>query len=178
MKLRQKPLAPKKTGTAVAGPHKYQATHSTLDPLFEGDIDYLIRTIRIREVRAIEVLLSPLNLQVSAWYPLAVLRVLDGMSQRELGNRLDLKDAAIGKAIDAMEKVGLVQRMADQNDRRKALVYLTDAGKTLAKKVATRRQQFLKALVEGFSQEEVSQFSKLLERCYANIDKFVEKQSK
>src|SRR3546814_10744095 len=91
------------------------------------------------------------------------------MSQRELGNRLDLKDAAIGKAIDAMEKVGVLERRADSQDRRKALVYLTKSGKLLAKKVATRRQKFLDALVDGFSEQEVGQFTGFLERCYINI---------
>lgn len=177
MKPKKKRSAPNQ-GTAVAGPHKYQATHSALEPLFAGDIDYLIRTIRIREVRAIEVMLSPLDLLLSAWYPLAVLRAQDGMSQRELGNRLDLKDAAIGKAIDAMEKSGVVERRADSTDRRKALVYLTKSGKQLAEKVASRRQQFLQALVEGFSEQEVKQFTKFLDRCYANIDGFVESQTK
>ncbi|HMO74352.1 MAG TPA: MarR family transcriptional regulator [Sphingopyxis sp.] len=146
--------------------------------MFKGDIDYLVRTIRIREVRAIEIMLAPLDLAVSAWYPLAVLRAQDGMSQRELGHRLDLKDAAIGKAIDAMERAGVLERRADSTDRRKALVYLTRSGKSLAKKVAARRQKFLDALVDGFSEQEVVQFTSLLERCYANIDGFVEEQGK
>jgi DNA-binding MarR family transcriptional regulator len=165
------------TGTSVSGPHKFHSTHSALEPLFKGDIDYLVRTIRIREVRAIEIMLSQLGLAVSAWYPLAVLRAQDGMSQRELGHRLDLKDAAIGKAIDAMERVGVLERRADSQDRRKALVYLTKSGKLLAKKVATRRQKFLDALVDGFSEQEVGQFTGFLERCYINIDGFVDEQS-
>lgn len=165
------------TGTSISGPHKFQATHSALEPLFKGDIDYLVRTIRIREVRAIEIMLAQLGLAVSAWYPLAVLRAQDGMSQRELGNRLDLKDAAIGKAIDAMERAGVLERRADSQDRRKALVYLTKSGKLLAKKVATRRQKFLDALVNGFSEQEVGQFTGFLERCYVNIDNFIDEQS-
>jgi len=164
-------------GTSVSGPHRFQATRAALDPLFRGDVDYLVRTIRIREVRAIEMMLSELDLAVSAWYPLAVLRAQDGMSQRELGLRLDLKDAAIGKAIDVMEKAGVLERRADSQDRRKALVYLTKSGKALAKKVAARRQKFLTALVEGFSEQEVEQFTGLLERCYVNIDRFVEEQA-
>jgi DNA-binding MarR family transcriptional regulator len=167
-----------KLGTDLAGPHKYQATHPSLDPLFEGEIDYLVRMVRIREVRAVEVMLDPLGLTLSAWYPLAVLRVLDGMSQRELGNRLDLKDAAIGKAIDAMEEAGVVQRKADPNDRRKGLVCLTKSGKLLAEEVAAKRRQFLQAVVQGFSDKDVQQFSKFLERSYMNIDKFIDTQSK
>ncbi len=81
-----------------------------LDPLFSDEVDYLIRMIRMREIYAIELMLEPMGLGLSAWYPLAVLNVEDGMSQRELGLRLNRKDAAIGKAFDALEKVGLVER--------------------------------------------------------------------
>ena len=166
-----------KHGTDLSGPHKYQVTHPSLEPLFQGEIDYLVRMVRIREVRAVEVMLVPLGLSLSAWYPLAVLRVLDGMSQRELGNRLDLKDAAIGKAIDAMEEAGVVQRKADPNDRRKGLVFLTKAGKSLAEQVAAKRRQFLQAVVKGFSEQEVALFCKFLERSYLNIDKFIDNHS-
>ena len=163
--------------TVVSGPHRYQSTHPRLEPLFEGQVDYLIRTIRIREVRAIEMMLSPLGLALSAWYPLAVLRLVDGMSQRELGNRLDLKDAAIGKAIDVMERSNLVQRKADKADRRKALVCLTEAGRKLAEQVAEKRREFLGVLVSGFSEDEVRQFNTLLEHCYSNVDAFVEERT-
>jgi len=166
--------APHRT-PSFGGPHNIKAAHIALEPLFEGQADYLIRMIRIREIRAIEILLAPLDLTLSAWYPLAVLRELDGMSQRELGSRLNLKDAAIGKAVDAMERSGLVQRMIG-DDRRKALVFLTDAGKAVAKKVAAKRQQLLKAMLKDFSDAEVETFSKFLERSYLNLDKFLEAQ--
>lgn len=154
-------------------PHKIQTAHISLDPLFDSQADYLIRMIRIRQIRAIEMLLQPLGLPLSSWYPLAVLVEVDGLSQRELGGRLNLKDAAIGKAVDAMERSGLVVRMVGQ-DRRKALVYLTEQGKTVAKQVMTRRQQLLNTMLEGFSGREVQQFSRFLERAYRNIDNFVE----
>ena len=160
-------------GAGVHGPHDYKAHHSALDPLFEGEIDYLIRMIRMREVYAIELMLRPVGLTLSAWYPLAVLHVEDGMSQRELGKRLNLKDAAIGKAIDALESEKLIVRKKDPNDRRKALVCLTAKGRKIAYKVAKQRHEFQSVFVEGFSQKERSLFGSLLERSYDNLEKFL-----
>ncbi len=160
-------------GTGVHGPHDYKAHHSALDPLFEGEIDYLIRMIRMREIYAIELMLDPVGLTLSAWYPLAVLHVEDGMSQRELGNRLNLKDAAIGKAIDALESEKIIVRKKDPQDRRKALVCLTTKGKKIAYKVAKQRQEFQSVFVDGFSQTEKTLFGKLLERSYGNLEKFL-----
>ncbi|QIB64915.1 MarR family winged helix-turn-helix transcriptional regulator [Kineobactrum salinum] len=174
MKPRKKPRAPRRS-EPFNEPHNIQASHIDLEPIFEGQVDYLVRMIRILEIRAIDVLLEPMDLTLSAWYPLAVLRELDGMSQRELGIRLNLKDAAIGKAVDFLEKAGLVQRMTGK-DRRKALVFLTDGGKKVAEDVAAKRQQLLEVITEGFSEREAKLFPKLLERCYMNINNFVESQ--
>ena len=95
------------------------------------------------------------------------------MSQRELGLRLNLKDAAIGKAIDALERASLVVRKKDKTDRRKALVRLTREGKSVADKVAEMRDQFQTVVVEGFSDRDKVKFRNLLERAYDNIGKFV-----
>jgi DNA-binding MarR family transcriptional regulator len=166
--------APKKkeTGGAFPEPHDRSA-QNLLDPLFRNEIDYLVRMIRMREVYAIELLLEPVGLTLSAWYPLAVLRVEDGMSQRELGIRLNLKDAAIGKAIDALERAGLVIRRKDPDDRRKALVCLTEEGKRVAEKVAAMRKDFQAIFVESFSKSEKLLFRDLLERSYDNIGRFI-----
>jgi DNA-binding MarR family transcriptional regulator len=167
--------ADKKTnqGSAFREPHDYKAFNPILDPLFKGEIDYLIRMIRMREIYAIELMLEPVGLTLSGWYPLAVLRVEDGMSQRELGIRLNLKDAAIGKAIDALERAGLILRKKDANDRRKALVCLTDEGNKISKKVAKMRKNFQSVVFDNFSDNEIDIFRDLLERSYENIGKFI-----
>lgn len=164
------------TPSAFREPHDYQASKSSLDPLFKGEPGYLIRMIRMREIYAIELMLEPLGLTLSAWYPLAVLRVEDGMSQRDLGIRLNLKDAAIGKAIDALEKVGLVVREKDLLDRRKALVRLTEAGRKAGQQVARMQKKFRAALVDDFSSEEQALLQQMLERVYNNIEDFIAAQ--
>jgi len=160
-------------GGVIGEPHDYQAKKPILEPLFKGEIDYLFRMIRMREIYAIELMLQPLGLTLSAWYPLAVLRVEEGMTQRELGNRLNLKDAATGKAIDALERAGLVKRENDPNDRRKALVCLTDEGRKVSKAVGKMRKDFQSIIVDGFSEKDKETFRELLERAYENIGKFV-----
>jgi DNA-binding MarR family transcriptional regulator len=161
------------TSGSFREPHDYKTEKPILDPLFRGEIDYLIRMIRMREIYAVELLLEPVGLTLSAWYPLTVLRVEEGMSQRELGTRLNLKDAATGKAIDALERAGLVTREKDADDRRKALVRLTDEGRKVGKKVARMRKQFQAAVVEGFSDKEKDTFRDMLERSYENISDFI-----
>lgn len=171
MKPRKRPAAPTKRSSS-SGPHNINASDITLDPLFDGQVDYLLRMIRIRELRAIETVIAPIGVALSAWYPLAVLREVDGLSQRDLGRRLSLKDAAIGQAVDAMERLGIVERMVGK-DRRKALVYLTESGRKVADEIADCRQQLLAEMLTGFSEREIAQFAKYLERAYRNLDEFL-----
>lgn len=163
----------REAGGAFREPHDYKAHKPLLDPLFSGEIAYLIRMIRMREIYAIELMLEPVGLTLSAWYPLAVLCVEDGISQRELGSRLNLKDAAIGKAIDALERTGLLTRQKDSSDRRKALVFLTNEGKKIGKTVAKMRKDLQSVVVDGLTDKEIDTFRELLERTYNNIGKFV-----
>jgi DNA-binding MarR family transcriptional regulator len=158
---------------AAAEPHEIKSLPAPLEPLFAADVDYLFRMIRLGEIRAIEALLKPVGLARSAWWPLAVLRENDGMSQRELAKRLNLKDAAIGKAVDAMEKAGIVCRGSDKTDRRKALVGLTPAGKKLATKVSKMKGRFLDAMVAGFSEQELRDFRTSLGAVYGNLSGFI-----
>jgi DNA-binding MarR family transcriptional regulator len=157
----------------AAEPHEITSLPAPLEPLFAGDVDYLFRMIRLGEIRAIEALLKRVGLARSAWWPLAVLRENEGMSQRELAKRLNLKDAAIGKAVDAMEKAGIVYRGSDKTDRRKALVGLTPAGKQLAAEVSQMKSEFLDAMVAGFSERELVDFRRLLGTVYDNLGGFI-----
>lgn len=160
--------------TELRGPHTYEDNSPRLEPIFRGDIDYLIRMVRMRQIRAIELVLKPFGPNVSAWLPLVVLQRLHGLSQRDLGNRLDIRDAAIGKAIEAMEKAGVVERFADPADKRKALVRLTETGKLLAEEISAKREEFLAAIVVGFSKDEEAKLHELLERAFANIVDFID----
>jgi DNA-binding MarR family transcriptional regulator len=59
----------------------------------------------------------------------------DGINQQELAN-LTLKDkASMTYLIDNLTKRNLVKRAEDPDDRRSKLIYLTQRGKQLGKKV-------------------------------------------
>ncbi|MGE4240641.1 MarR family winged helix-turn-helix transcriptional regulator [Ramlibacter sp.] len=140
-----------------------------LDPGLADSLDYLIRTLRRRQVGVIERLLEPLGIPLGGWYPLVVLNVEDGMSQRELSRRLGLKDAAIGKAIDNLQHAGLLLRTADDTDRRKFLIRLTPQGRKLAAEVTGLRDEVLAYLTRGFTPKESELFKRLLQRAHNNL---------
>lgn len=84
--------------------------------------------------------------------------------------RLNLKDAVIGKAIDALEKAQLVARRKDIVDRRKTLACLTAEGKKISRKVSKLREQFGSILSNNFSDDELNILKEMLVRVYLNIE--------
>lgn len=160
------------TKKAAASPTDAVMANGPLDELDStlGDsIDYLVRTLRRRQVALIERLLQPLDLPLAAWYPLNVLHRGDGISQRELGKRLGLKDAAIGKAVDNLERAGLLLRTSDETDRRVFLVLLTPKGRKVANQVSALRDDVLGILHKGFTDKEAELFKSFLQRAHHNL---------
>jgi DNA-binding MarR family transcriptional regulator len=153
-----------------------RSVRGPLEPLLSNDLDYLIRMLRFREVSVIDAFLDSLGLSLGSWYPLIFLHSEDGISQRELGNRLNLKDASIGKAIDVMEEAGLLLRAADPGDRRKSLVFLTAKGKNMAEDVLRHRSNLLETMLHGFSSTEAETFRTYLRRTYENLGTFLDDQ--
>ena len=139
-------------------------------PPLRDELDYLIRVLRRRQVSFIDQRLAKLDLPLSAWYPLIVLKLGDGISQRDLSKRLSLKDAAVGKAIDSLERSGLLQREADATDRRKFLVVLTPKGHKAADRITALRAELLEHMQAGFTEKESALFKQFLQRAYANLD--------
>ncbi len=90
------------------------------------DVSRLRRNIVDRAVK-------PLSVTRSQWWVLAFLSRQDGMSQVELASDLDLGKVALGGLIDRLELNGLVERRADDSDRRIKHVFLTPKGSDLIK---------------------------------------------
>ncbi|HMK67379.1 MAG TPA: MarR family transcriptional regulator [Stellaceae bacterium] len=66
------------------------------------------------------------------WRVLAVLSHQDGLTMSELAQRVLTKQPTLTKAIDRMERAGLVQRRTPDQDRRRTLVLLTERGRETA----------------------------------------------
>ena len=71
----------------------------------------------------------------------------DGLNQRDLAEELELETPTVVRLLDSMEAQGIIERRADEADRRAKLVHLTESGKLLADDIesmaADLRQQVL-----------------------------------
>jgi MarR family transcriptional regulator for hemolysin len=102
-------------------------------------IDFGFRVARIaRRLRqAVDAELRVLGLTEATWHPLVYVRRLgDGVRQKELATALSIEGPSLVRLLDNLERRGLIERRADETDRRARGIHLTRTGRDLAKRAA------------------------------------------
>ena len=102
-------------------------------------IDFGFRVARIaRRLRqAVDGELRVLGLTEATWRPLVYVRRLgDGVRQKELATALSIEGPSLVRILDNLERRGLIERRADESDRRARGIHLTRSGRELAKRAA------------------------------------------
>ena len=85
-------------------------------------------------------------------------------SAGEIGRRTGLSSGAVTGLIDRLEKLGLVERVADPNDRRKVLVRVREDRIGPIASQFTPLETRMQALLAGFGREELSTLLDFTER--------------
>ena len=92
------------------------------------------------------------------------------ITQKELANETGLAKNTITIMLERMEKNNLIKRIADENDKRKSLVILTDYANTLKKSFDEISEEMLKKVYKGFNEEEIDKFEEYLQRTIKNLE--------
>ena len=93
----------------------------------------------------------------------------DGLSQRELADRLHLTPPTITAMLQRMEKAGIVVRQPDADDQRLMRVHLTDAGRHLEGEVRNAVATHINRVIGALSEADRSELARLLELMAGNI---------
>ncbi|MCG8391597.1 MAG: MarR family transcriptional regulator [Pseudomonadales bacterium] len=110
-----------------------------------------------------------LGLSRARWQVLWHLARHEGIHQAALAERLDVAPISLARQVDRLEQEGLVERRADPGDRRRCLLYLTEAAQpaleALRDKAALTRQRAL----AGLSREDRAILQRMLETMRGNL---------
>lgn len=99
------------------------------DPL--QSFGHLARVTFRTFARNLEQRTLPHGITIGQWRFLRELWREDGITQRELSARLDMREPSTVAAVRSLENAGLVRRVRDNEDKRKIRVYLTAKAKRL-----------------------------------------------
>ncbi|MGC8971573.1 MAG: MarR family winged helix-turn-helix transcriptional regulator [bacterium] len=85
---------------------------------------------------------------------LSMLWEKDGLTQKEIAEKLRLKPSTVTAVLKRMEKAGLLKREPDPKDMRVSRVYLTKKGRDLKKDVEEIMKMLEEECFAGFTLEE------------------------
>lgn len=92
------------------------------------------------------------------------------MTIGDLSNKMYLAYSTTTDLIDRMEKNGLVRRIRDPKDRRVVRIQKLEKGYEIIEEVIKRRQNYLKALTEQLSDEEMESLHQSLHLLYDKMN--------
>lgn len=133
-------------------------------------VGYQIRTTHRLIQRYLQLRITPNRVTLGMWYFLRVLWDEDGLTQRELSNRVGAMEPTTLSAILSMENRGLINRIRDSHDRRKWNVFLTEKGRKLKEETLPIAVDIVNEAVAGLSEQEVSLLLNLLGSVQRNIE--------
>jgi MarR family transcriptional regulator, organic hydroperoxide resistance regulator len=132
-------------------------------------LDFLIRDTRLRLYKQIESRMAQLDLPLRMWFPLRALYRNEGMTQRELGRMLGFGDAHAGVIVAAMQRRGLVLRQTSRDDKRRIDLFLTQAGRKMARSTLRHMRAVNARISTGLNAREVRSLHALLMRVRENL---------
>ena len=102
---------------------------------------------------------------------LFLLKQKDGRTMTELSQVISTDNSAMTGLVDRLEKSGLIVRKAAPNDRRAYLIHVTPEGLEEVEKAKAIIRRVNGQIKEGFSEEEINAFKKVLGSIFEKFGK-------
>ncbi len=103
------------------------------------------------------------------WKILTLLSRQDGLSQKEIADRLEVEGPTLIPIIDKMETKGLLTRKVDPHDRRNNRIYLTPITDSKWDSLVDCSMHVREASVRGIPDDQVENMQKALETISKNL---------
>ena len=144
-----------------------KAQKAYLDPLHS--IGYLSRINFRAFSRALEKLTLKHNVSAGQWRFLRVLWEQDNITQRELSDRVGIKEATTVRAVSGLVKSGLVRRKPCAKDKRKIHILLTPKARRLHDKLIPMVVEINERAMQGLSRQDIETTRRVLRQTHANL---------
>jgi MarR family transcriptional regulator, organic hydroperoxide resistance regulator len=133
---------------------------------------YLLRDTSRVLLRAVQDHSTRCGITLNQHFILRELWADDGLTVRELAQRLRLVDPTMTTTISALEKKKLVKRSGSNEDRRRVHVFLTPRGKALHSYVVVGTDEISEVAFSGISDADRIRLRRMLERIRENMERY------
>ncbi len=93
----------------------------------------------------------------------------EGLSQKELARRLQVRPPTVNVSLQRMERADYICRRQDEKDQRVSRIYLTEKGRQLASRIGVIMKANEEQITRGLTEAEVCLLSRFLKQLIANI---------
>ena len=108
--------------------------------------------------------LSQYGITPSQFYVLSAVWEKDGVKFKDLAKSLAMDGSTLTSILDRMERLDLVERRNDPEDRRSILVFLKEKAKQKIAEITYLAEKLDQEIKERFSDEEFATFERVLEK--------------
>ncbi len=109
------------------------------------------------------------EITIEQWSVLYHLWKQDGLSQQQLCEATFRDKPSITRLVDNLEKLKLVKRVANKDDRRINMIYLSKEAVELQEQTMNLASQTLNEALEGVTTEEIETAKMVLQKVYDNL---------
>ena len=132
-------------------------------------VGFLIRDTMMHLQIVLRSRLQDHNLSTAQWYLLRVLWEEEGLSQRELSERVCTTEPTTQSALSRMEKQGIVKRVRSKKDRRANHIFLTKKGRNLEPKLIPHAINVNDVASKDITKKDIKAFTKVVQKIRSNV---------
>ena len=144
---------------------------------FENSLGLIIKSASKSLERALDVeLRGQYGLSGAQWKVILSLSIQNGLSQKDLAERIFVDSTTLVPIIDGMEKKGLVERRTDPKDRRNNNVFLTAKSESFVDPITEIILRMRKIFFKNIPENDLESAKNILKKISANADSYLAKR--
>lgn len=138
----------------------------------KNDIMHLIKKINFQMRTAMDARLRENDLTFTQMIVLRYISQNGGTAgQKEIQEYLNVSHPTVVGLVKRLESHGFVECRADEQDRRSKLVTLTPSAREFGRSMEEGKKKADEAVLGSFSEEELAEFTRLLNKLYDSINR-------
>ncbi|HBE85554.1 MAG TPA: MarR family transcriptional regulator [Lachnoclostridium sp.] len=114
--------------------------------------------------------LNNFNITRSQWIALYYIKNNNMITQKQLADKMSLKEPSVVRLLDKMELYGWVNRISSNDDKRMKFLILTESGKDIETAMLDVAEKFKSDVLDGISPEDLDVFKSTLNKMLINIE--------
>lgn len=120
--------------------------------------------------REVDTLTRDLGVTSHQWRLVGIVVRNPGINQCDAADMLDVEPITLSRMVDKLEQAGMMERRPAPADRRAWCLHVTETARPITERIRAIVDQVLDQCLNGFSDEEIDQFTQYVERYRANLN--------